>query len=97
MAERATAEEFYGKAGHIPDSAAEWVDQQETYRAWRADPRFELHWPLLDRLLALDFAAIRRWAAAARAAENLRGSGYDFDAWREQRKYDLRQAHHHAP
>ncbi|MBW3540340.1 MAG: hypothetical protein KY476_08725 [Planctomycetes bacterium] len=28
------------------------------------------------------------WEAAARAAQELRETGYDFDAWREQREYD---------
>jgi len=32
------------------------------------------------------------WAAAAKAAEELRQSGYDFDAWQEQREYDLKHA-----
>jgi hypothetical protein len=37
------------------------------------------------------------WDAAARAAENLRKSGYDFDAWRRQREYDLKHAEDHLP
>ena len=37
------------------------------------------------------------WEAAARAAQELRESGYDFDAWREQREYDLKHATDHLP
>jgi hypothetical protein len=37
------------------------------------------------------------WAAAARAAEELRETGYDFDAWRRQREYDLKHATDHLP
>jgi hypothetical protein len=37
------------------------------------------------------------WAEAERAAEMLRESGYDFDAWRLQRENDLRHAQDHLP
>jgi hypothetical protein len=37
------------------------------------------------------------WAAAAQAAQELRDSGYDFDAWRRQREFDLQHAHDHLP
>ena len=37
------------------------------------------------------------WEAAARAAEELRESGYDFDAWKRQREYDLKHANDHLP
>jgi hypothetical protein len=37
------------------------------------------------------------WEAAERAAQALRESGYDFDAWREQREYDLKHANNHLP
>lgn len=37
------------------------------------------------------------WEAAAKAAQELRESGYDFDAWREQREYDLKHAKDHLP
>lgn len=32
------------------------------------------------------------WEAAAKAAQELRETGYDFDAWREQREYDLQHS-----
>jgi hypothetical protein len=35
------------------------------------------------------------WAALEEAARNL--EGYDFNAWREQREYDLRHANDHLP
>jgi hypothetical protein len=47
--------------------------------------------------LAVDFDATWRRAAAARAARGLRESGYDFDAWRQQREYDLKHALDHLP
>jgi hypothetical protein len=37
------------------------------------------------------------WDAAARAAEDLRKTGYDFDAWRRQRDCDLQHAKDHVP
>ena len=37
------------------------------------------------------------WEAAEQAARELRDAGYDFDAWREQREYDLKHAHDHLP
>ena len=92
-----TSAEFYARAGHIPDSAAEWAEQHEMFRCWRADSRFEPYWKVLDGLLAKDFAATRPWAAAARAAQELRESGYDFEAWRAQRDYDQKHAHDHLP
>lgn len=48
----ATREEFYGEAAHVPSTPEEWAAQQEKFRAWRSDPRFERFWPLLDRWLA---------------------------------------------
>lgn len=37
------------------------------------------------------------WTAAASAARELRESGYDFDAWRQQREHDLQHALDHLP
>jgi hypothetical protein len=37
------------------------------------------------------------WDAAAEAARQLREGTYDFDAWREQREYDLKHANDHTP
>ena len=48
----ATREEFYAEAGHLPATPEEWLQQQVTFLAWRADPRFERFWPLIDRFLA---------------------------------------------
>jgi hypothetical protein len=93
----AIRDQFWAKAGHLPGSEAEWAAQQETLRSWRGDPWFEVYWPLIDRLCGVDFAATRRWAAAAQAAEDLRQSGYDFDAWCQQRAYDSEHAEDHLP
>ena len=35
------------------------------------------------------------WEAAARAAKELRESGYDLNAWRAQRDHDLKHANDH--
>ena len=37
------------------------------------------------------------WQAAARAAQELRDTGYDFDAFQRQREYDLEHASDHLP
>ena len=37
------------------------------------------------------------WDAAARAAQELRESGYNFDAWEQQREFDLQHANDHLP
>src|SRR5213593_1244032 len=89
----AIRDEFYAKASELPNSEAEWAEKQAIFRAWRADARFEAYWPLLDHLLELDFAATRPWAAAAEAIRGL--EGYDFDAFRQQREYDLKHANDH--
>src|SRR5947209_2539524 len=54
----ATREEFYGEAAHIPQTLAEWTTQQEKFRAWRSDPRFERFWPLLDGWLTKEVADV---------------------------------------
>ena len=37
----------------------------------------------------------RDWKAAATAAQSLRETGYDFDAWQSQREFDLKHAADH--
>ena len=93
--EPAAAREFSVAAGHVPSSEAQWAAQQATFRSWRADSRFEPFWPIIDRLLAIDFDATRPWAAAAEAARGLQG--YDFEAWRQQREFDVKHADNHLP
>lgn len=44
-----------------------------------------------------DTAGTGDWEAAARAASELRETDYDFDAWREQREYDLKQGESPLP
>ena len=87
------AEAFYATAGRIPETEAEWESRQETLRAWRADSRFEPYWPVIDHMLAVDFASARRWAAAEEAVRGL--TDYDLDAWREQREFDRLHAGDH--
>ncbi len=47
----ASREEFYAEAAHVPQTPEEQEAQEATFRAWRADPRFERFWPLIDRWL----------------------------------------------
>ena len=65
-----------------------------------------LHLPELRPLLGKEVEIIVRdqsavlpgtgdWAALEEAAQDL--EGYDFDAWRRQREYDLRHATDHLP
>jgi hypothetical protein len=60
-----------------------------------------LHWPELRPLIGKTVEILIRedatpgigdWLVVERAAERLRQSACDFDAWREQREYDLTQA-----
>jgi hypothetical protein len=93
----AVREEFYTVIGRVPDTEEEWAGRQAKFRAWRSDPRFAAYWPTLDHILESDFTAVRRWKEVAKAAQALRESGYDFDAWREQREFDRLHAYDHLP
>jgi hypothetical protein len=89
---RASPDLFWAFAAKLPSTEAEFAAQQQTFRAWRADPRYELHWPTIDLLLARDFASTQKWAVAQAAAQQLRDDGYDFEAWKEQREFDAKNA-----
>ncbi len=95
----AAREEFYHLVGQVPESAAAWEERQTTLRGWRSHSRFQPFWPSIDHMLGDDFASFRRRAVALKeAAEAVHAlEGYDFDAWREQRDYDLKHAHDHLP
>ncbi len=95
----ATREEFYHLVGQVPESEAAWEERQVTLRAWRAQPRFGPFWPSLDQMLADDFASFWRRAAAMQKARETAHllEDYNSDAWREQRKYDLKHAHDRLP
>ena len=88
-------DEFWAEVGRLPESAEAYEIQQRTFGNWRADPRFEVYWPVLNELLVRSFEQVQKWVAAARAAGDLKD--YDFDAWREQREYDLKHAADHLP
>jgi hypothetical protein len=88
-------EEFYVEAARLPDSAEALEAQKDIFRNWRKDPRFEPYWSMLDYLCARTFEDAQKWTAAAEAVRNL--NDYDFDAWREQRGYDLKHANDHLP
>jgi hypothetical protein len=95
----AVREQFYRHIGQVPDSDVAWAERQAALRTWRSDPRFEAYWPSIDQMLADDFAALRRRVAACEAARVAFADldGCDFDAWREQREYDLKHARDHLP
>jgi hypothetical protein len=93
-------EVFYHLISQVPESEAAWEERQATLRAWRAQPRFRPFWTSIDHMLADDFAAFQRRAIALKEAREQAGSaleGYDFDAWRQQRDYDLKHARDHLP
>lgn len=91
----AARETFYHLIGQVPESEAAWTERQATLRSWRSEPRFEPYWPAIDHMLTDDFASLRGRATAKETVAQL--EGYDFDAWREQRNYDLKHAHDHLP
>src|SRR5262245_8533457 len=90
---------FYDLAGRSPDSEAAWAERQDTLRTWRGDPRVEADWPTIDHMLADDFASFRRRNATMQQARESAGDleGYDFEACRQQREYDLKHARDHLP
>lgn len=91
----AAREQFYDLVGQVPESEAGWAERQATLRRWRSDPGFEPYWPTIDHMLAVDFASFKRWPRFADSAGDL--EGYDYDAWREQRDYDLKHVSDHLP
>ena len=69
-----------------------------------------LHLPELRPLIGRDVEIIVRepdrsavvvgtgdWQAAAEAARELQETGYDFDAWRQQREHDLKHSGYQSP
>ena len=91
----AIRDEFYAEAARLPETQEAFDAQKGLFRTWRSDPRFEAYWSVLDELLSRTFDHVCKWAAAASAARGLRD--YNFDAWRNQREYDLKHAHDHLP
>ncbi len=65
----ASREEVFAEAVHVPDAAEERAAQQAKFREWRADPRFEHLWPMIERLIEADKApAVNGVGAPAGAA-----------------------------
>jgi hypothetical protein len=93
--DRLAREKFYHLVGQSTASEAAWAERQATLRSWRSDTRFEPYWATIDHMLGDDFVSFRRRAAALEAAGEL--EDYDYDAWRDQRAYDLKHAHDHLP
>jgi hypothetical protein len=88
-------EEFNRLLEQVPESGLAWERRLDQLQAWRREPRFETYWQLIDQMLTVDFPSFRRKVAATEAGGRL--DGYDFDAWRRQRDYDLKHAHDHLP
>ncbi|HEV3082281.1 MAG TPA: hypothetical protein VGY66_21030 [Gemmataceae bacterium] len=88
-------EKFYELLGQAPESEGAWAKRQATLRSWRVDPRFEPYWPTIDQMLTVDFASFKRRLARGGSPGDL--EGYDFEALREQREYDLKHAGDHLP
>lgn len=91
----AARDEFYAEVGRPPETEEAFTAQQERFRAWRADPRFEPFWPTLDHLLARDFETTRKWAAVHRAVQQADPDGYDYEAQADQDACDIRHAEDH--
>lgn len=85
-------DEFYRLLAKIPQSEAAWAERQTTLAGWRSDLRFEPYWPTIEQMLTVDFPSFQRRAEVKPGLD-----GYDFDAWREHRDYDLKHAHNHLP
>jgi len=52
----AKRQEVFAEALHHPETAEERAAQQATFRQWRADPRFQHLWPMIERLIEADEA-----------------------------------------
>ena len=83
-----SSEEFWTFAGKLPTDEAEFAAQQEQFRWWRADPRYERYWPTLDWLLDRDFEKTRKWAGVLAAVQE--PSDYDYDAVPDMDAADIR-------
>jgi hypothetical protein len=81
--------EFWAEAARVPESESAFESQRASFRAWRADPRFEPYWPLLDECLARTFDHVRKWAAIQ---AQLPLEDYDYDAIRDQDACDTEDA-----
>jgi len=61
----ATREEVFAEAVHVPETQEGRTAQQARFREWRADPRFERFWPMIDRLIEADETPAGNGAAAS--------------------------------
>jgi hypothetical protein len=58
-------EEVFAEAVHSPETAEEEAAQQAKFRQWRADPRFEHLWPMIERLIKEDKSSAVNGAEAS--------------------------------
>jgi hypothetical protein len=91
----AAHEQFDQLVGQVSESEAAWAERLATLRRWRSEAAFEPFWPAVDQMLTVDFGSFKRRAGLAASAGDL--EGYDFEAWRAQRDYDLKHARHQLP
>jgi hypothetical protein len=80
---------FWAEVARLPEDESAFESQRATFHAWRADPRFEAYWPLLDECLARTFDHVRKWAAIQ---AQLPIEEYDYDAIRAQNACDTEEA-----
>lgn len=88
---------FYAELGRLPDTPEDFAAQAETFKSWRADPRFRAYWPTLDHALARDFDTVRQLAKSVAAREEAlrvirEEGGIDEEAIRAQDACDWRHA-----
>jgi hypothetical protein len=64
----ASREEVFAEAVYLPETAEERAAQQAKFRNWRADPRYEFYWPMIERLIEVDQALTPNGAGASTGA-----------------------------
>ncbi len=84
------SDEFWNTASKVPGTEEEFAAPKAPFRLWRPAPRFEAHWPMIDRLLARNFEATKKWAIALKGALEL--ADYDYEAVPEQDAYEISNA-----
>jgi hypothetical protein len=60
--------DVFAEALHRPETPEEHAAQQATFQAWRADPRYEPYWDMIDRWLDPPTAPAANGAPAGRAS-----------------------------
>lgn len=82
-------DEFWAEVARMPETESAFEVQKAILRAWRADPRFEPYWSLLDECVARTFDHVRKWATIQ---ARLPLDNFDYDAVHAQEACDLEDA-----